>query len=111
MRACGETCLRAGGCYRRVGHRGMSECGKDGLLYKNSVAGGAISAHCKAYLGAGGGCRRVGDLGMSECVNVAIDVRAAAMAGMSCKSTLGAGGRGKLGAIIVPKRGNGSLGY
>ena len=110
MRACGETCLGTGGRYSRVCHRGMSECGKDGLLYKNSVAGGAKSAKSETRLGASRGYRIYGQCGMTEGVNVVIDVRNAAMAGMSCKSTLGAGGIGKRRAIIVPERGNGSLG-
>ena len=110
MRACRETCLRASGCYSRVGHRGMSECGKDGLLYKNSVAGGAKSAKSETRLGAGRGYRIYRQCGMTEGVNVAIDVRATAMAGVGGVSFFGAGGRGKRGAIIVPECGNGGLG-
>ena len=110
MRTYGETCLRAGGRYSRVGHRGVTECGEDGLLYKNSVADRAISAHCKACLGAGRGYRIYRQCGMPKCVNVAIDVRAAAMTGVDGVSSFGAGGRGKRGAIVVPECGNGSLG-
>ena len=109
MRARRETCLGASGDYSRVGHRGMSECGKDGLLYKNSVAGGAKSAKSETRLGAGRGYRIYGQCGMPERINVGVDKHVAAMTGVSCKSTLGAGGRGKRGAIIVPECGNGSL--
>ena len=91
MCACRETCLGAGGRNSRVGDGGVTRSGKDGLLYKNSVAGGAISAHCKARLGAGRGYRIYRQCGMPKCVNVAIDVRAAAMAGVGGVSSFGAG--------------------
>ena len=69
-----------------------------------------MCARRETCLGAGRGCRFYRQRGMTERINVAIDVRAAAMAGVSGISFFGAGGRGKLGAIIVPERGNGSLG-
>ena len=80
------------------------------MLYKNGIAYRAKSAKSETRLGASRGCRFYGQSGMPERVNVAIDVRAAAMAGVGGVSFFGTGVRGKLGAIIVPECGNGSLG-
>ena len=110
MCACRETCLRAGGGYRRVGDRGMTRGGQSRLLYKNGIAYRAKSAKSETCLGAGGCCRFYRQCGMPERINVAIDVRATTMAGMGGVSFFGAGGRGKRRAIIVPECGNGSLG-